>query len=154
MRRRGFTLIEVIITTVLLTIILTIVFNSYHNAQLKKQQDGIVQDLVSDLEKQKADTVAGKNGSIFGIKFNPEDNNYVLYQGQTFNPENQNNKNKIINSSFFLEETIENQNNLIYFSKLTGEANQTAIITISHIEEKVNPQLIFIEKSGNISVLK
>src|SRR5690606_31666882 len=114
----------------------------------------IVQGIVSHLEKQKADTQAGRDGASFGIQFNADAGTYTLYKGPGFNPSSDDNQPVQLNSKFLLSETISNPSNVIFFSRLYGEANQTATITISHKEDRISPQVISIEQSGTISVVE
>jgi hypothetical protein len=128
------------------------VVGSYNDSRIRKEQDGIVQGLVSHLEKQKADAQAGKGGSSYGIKF--ESDAYTLYTGTTYDAGSPSNQDINIDSDFEIEETIVSASNSIYFSRLNGAANVNATITVSHILDAVDPQLITIETSGNISVVE
>jgi prepilin-type N-terminal cleavage/methylation domain-containing protein len=148
---KGFSLIEIVVAVAILGVLTSIVINTFHTAQLKKEQSGVTQSLVAHLEKQKADTQAGKGGAIYGVKLNAD--SYVLYKG-TYSSNSVTNQNVTINNKFSLSETFTNTNNVIYFSKLYGKANENATITISHIQNQISPQLIVIEQSGTISVIE
>jgi len=145
-------MIELIIVVAIAGIITAIGTGSFRTAQLRKEQDGIVQSLASHLEKQKADTQAGKEGSAYGIKF--ASSSYILYKGTAYNAGAATNKEVTFDSRFSLAETISNSSNVIYFSKLSGSANETATITVSELTGKVAPQYVTIESSGNISVIE
>lgn len=147
---KGFSLIEILMAVAILGILTSIVISTFSTAQLKKEQSGITQSLVASLEKQKADTQAGKGGAIYGVKLNTD--SYVLYKG-TYSVNSATNQDVVIDKKFSLSETLTNANNLIYFSKLYGKANENATITISHIQNQVSPQVIVIEQSGTISVV-
>jgi prepilin-type N-terminal cleavage/methylation domain-containing protein len=149
---KGFSLIEVIISIAIAGVLVAIVTNSFQVAQIKKQQQGITQSIVSYLEKQKADTQAGKGGSNYGVKFNATD--FVLFKGTTYSPSASSNQIISIDPQFQMSETISNSDNLIYFSKLNGDSNETATITISHITNRVSPQMLTIESSGAVSVIE
>jgi prepilin-type N-terminal cleavage/methylation domain-containing protein len=149
---KGFTLLEIIFTIAIAAVLTTMVTNSFRTAQIKKQEQGIVQSILADLEKQKSDTQAGKNGSNYGIRFNPSE--YVLFTGTSYATTTASNKIVSIDSGFQITDTITNSQNTIYFSKLTGGANETATITVSHIANKVTPLVLTIETSGAISVIE
>lgn len=149
---KGFSLLEIIISIAVASILLTIVTTSFRTAQIKKVQDGIVQSILASLEEQKANSQAGKEGSSYGIKFNS--NEYILFKGISYSVSSPDNKNIAVESPFQIEETISNANNIIYFSKLNGNSNEVATITISHITNEVTPQNLIIETSGAISVVE
>lgn len=148
---KGFTLLELMMAVGIIGILTSIGFNSFHTAQLKKEQGGIIQSIVASLEKQKADTQAGKDGSNYGIKFAEKE--YVLFKGTSYSSSTISNQHVPVINNFLIEETITNASNIIFFSKLYGEANEMATITISHITDDVEPQFILIEESGTISVV-
>jgi prepilin-type N-terminal cleavage/methylation domain-containing protein len=149
---KGFSILEIIISIAIIGILSAIVTNSFRTAQIKKQQQGIVQSIVADLEKQKSDTQAGKAGSQYGITFNPS--KYVLFTGTSYSSTSPSNKTVDVDSQFVLSETITNAQNSIYFSKITGNANENATITVSHVSNLVPPLLITIQTSGAISVIE
>lgn len=149
---KGFTLIEIVLAVGILGILTSIGFNSFHTAQLKKEQQGIAQSIVATLEKQKADTQAGKGGSNYGVKFTSSE--YISFVGTSYSTSSPTNLHVPVKSDFEIEDSIINANNIIFFSKLYGESNEVATITISHIEDKISPQFIVIEKSGSISVIE
>lgn len=149
---KGFTLIEIVLVVGILGILTSISINSFQSAQLKKEQGGIVQGIVAHLEKQKTDTQAGKGGSNYGVKFDGDE--YILFTGTSYNASSPTNLHVPVITNFLIEETISNASNIIFFSKLYGEANETATITVSHISDTVDPQLIVIEESGTISVIE
>lgn len=149
---KGFSLIEIIISIAIMGILTAMVVSSFHTAQIRKEQQGIVQGILADLEKQKSDTQAGKAGSQYGIKFNPT--NYVLFTGTSYATTSPSNKVVDVNSKFQITETIINAQNNIYFSKINGNANENATITVSHISNRVNPLLLTVQTSGAISVIE
>ncbi len=148
---KGFTLIEILITLAIFGIISTIGVNSYQQFQLKKQQDQIVFEIITTLEQQKTNSQTGKEGKNFGVQFNPS--TFVLFSGSVFTNSEQNKIIKI-NEQFQISETISNSDNIIYFSKVFGESNESVSITISHITNRIPQKEIKIEKSGAISVIE
>jgi prepilin-type N-terminal cleavage/methylation domain-containing protein len=149
---KGFSLIEIIFSIAIIGILSAMVTNSFRTAQIRKQEQGIVQGIVADLEKQKTDTQTGKAGSQYGVKFNPS--NYVMFTGTSYATTSASNRTVNIDSQFQLSETIANSQNIIYFSKINGNANETATITVSHISNRVTPLLLTVQTSGAISVIE
>jgi Tfp pilus assembly protein PilE len=149
---KGFSTLEIIIVIAVAGILLAIGVNSFQVAQIKKNQDEIIQTLTTSLDEQKVNTQTGKNGQQYGVRFNLKD--FVLFSGTSYNPSSDQNKIIAINSQFEITETLSNSDNIIYFSKLIGDVNEIATITISHIDNRIDPQKIIIEKSGAISVIE
>lgn len=148
---KGFSIIEIIISIAIIGVLTGIVANSFQTAQLKKQQQGIVQSIVSYLEKQKSYTQSGKDGENYGVKFNSSD--FIMFTGDSFSENTESNTIVSIDPQFQISETISNNQNIIYFSKLNGNANENATITISHLNNRINSQNLVIENSGTISVI-
>lgn len=148
---KGFTLLELILTIGVLGILTAIAINTFGATQLKKEQSGIVESIVASLEKQKADTQAGKGGNNYGVKFNSD--SFILFEGKVFSSGASSNTEILISPKFEITETISNADDMIYFFRLYGEANESATITVSHIDNQISPQLIVIEESGIISVV-
>jgi prepilin-type N-terminal cleavage/methylation domain-containing protein len=148
---KGFSIIEVIISLAVAGILLAIVTNSFQVAQIKKNQQQITQTILSSLEEQKVNTQAGKNAQSYGVKFNTSE--FILFSGTAFASSSQN-KVVAIDPRFEITETISNSQNIIYFSKLIGDSNEVATVTVSHISNRIPPQHVVIEKSGTISVVE
>lgn len=149
---KGFSTLEIIIVIAVAGVLLAIGVNSFQIAQIKKQQEEIVLSITTSLDEQKVNTQTGKNGTQFGVKFNIND--FILFTGTSYAPSSTQNKIISINPQFEITETLSNSDNIIYFSKLIGDVNEIATITISHIDNRVTPQQIVIEKTGAISVIE
>lgn len=149
---KGFSVLEIIISLAVAGVLLAIITNSFQVAQIKKSQQGITESIVSYLEEQKTNTQTGKDGKNYGIKFNAAD--FILFTGTTYSESSFVNKVVAIDPQFQIDETILNNENAIYFSKINGEVSENATITISHITNRVSPKKIIIEKSGSISVVE
>lgn len=150
--QKGFTLLEIVISLTIIAILTAIVMNSFQISSLKKQQDGIVQAIIASLEKAKSETQAGKDGNQFGIKFNTND--YIYFAGSSFSSGAPENELFVISPQFEITDTLSNSDSAIVFSKLLGRPNETAIITISHIDERIPDKAFQIESTGNISIIE
>ncbi len=145
-------MIELVIAVAVAGILTAIATNSFHTSQLKKEQDGVVQGIVSHLEKQRTDTQAGKDGSAYGIKF--ATTTYTMYKGTAYSPSSASNQSIEIDPDFRISTTISNGGKVIYFNRIDGEANETATVTVSHVLNKVPLKNIKIEQGGTISILE
>lgn len=149
---KGFSLLEIIFVIAIIGILTAIGVNSFQEAQLKKHQQAIVQNIISNLEKAKADTQAGKGGIQHGIKFNTQD--FVLFSGSTFDSSNASNITVGIHSQFEIETTLTNSQKIITFSRLYGDPNETATITVSHLDDRLSPIMFTIDNVGSISMVE
>lgn len=149
---KGFSSLEIIIVIAVAGILLAISVNSFQVAQIKKNQDEIIQTITTSLDEQKVNTQTGKNSQHYGVKFNSSD--FTLFTGNSYNPSSDQNKIIVINPQFEITETLSNSDNIIYFTKLTGDINEIATITISHIDNRIDPKQILIEKTGAISMVE
>ena len=152
MKSKGFSILEIVIVISVAGVLLALIVNSYQVAQLRKNQDEIIESIISSLDEQKTLTQAGKESQNFGIKFNETD--FILFKGTTFSSNSGQNKIIALNSQFEITETLSNVDNVIYFSKLLGDVNESATITISHITDRIPPKSIYIKKSGVVSVIE
>lgn len=152
MKTKGFSILEVVISLTIFGILFAIITNSYQTNQLKKTQEQIIQEIVSSLEEQKSKSQTGKDGQIHTIKFYP--NQFILFGGLSFDQNSSQNKTISIHSQFQISDTITNSDNILYFTKLLGDASEKATITISHIDERIPQKNIVIERTGTISVIE
>ena len=152
MNTKGFTLIEMIFAIMIIGIITAISINSFQNAQLKKQQKAIVESIISYIDKAKADTQAGKGGTQHGIKFN--ENEFVLFSGSNFNPNDSSNRVISIDPRFNIETKLTNQDKTLFFYRLFGTANEPTEITIKHIDDRIPPVSFSVDDMGSVSMIE
>jgi len=144
-------MLEIIISIAVAGILLAIITNSFQLSQIRKNQDQIVQTIVSSLEQQKANTQSGKEGLSYGVKF--DTSTITLFKGE-YSQSSTENKIIAIEPQFQITESITQSNNSISFLKLLGDASENATVTISHIDNRVSPKNILIKKTGTISVIE
>lgn len=144
-------MLEIIISIAVAGILLAIITNSFQLSQIRKNQDQIVQTIVSSLEEQKANTQSGKEGLSYGVKFDAS--TITLFKGE-YSQSSTENKIIAIEPQFQITESITQSNNIILFSRLLGDASENATVTISHIDNRVSPKNILIKKTGTISVIE
>jgi prepilin-type N-terminal cleavage/methylation domain-containing protein len=152
MKTKGFSLIEIIISLTIIGILTAIVVNSSQISILKKEQEGIIDSIIATLEKAKADAQAGKDGLQHGVKFDLQE--YVSFAGSSFSEQNSEFKSIVIHPQFEIIDTISNSDNSIVFSKITGRPNETVIITVSHIDDRIPSKAFQIQASGDISLIE
>lgn len=148
---KGFSALETIIAITVAGILLAIITNSFQISRIKKNQDEIVETIVSSLEEQKTNSQTGKEGFSYGVKFNID--NFVLFRGE-YQQASSNNKIIAIEPQFQISDSLINMDNIVSFSKILGDASENATITISHIDNRISPKNIVIKKTGTISVIE
>ena len=145
-------MIELVVVVAIAGVLTAIVTNSFRTSQVAKEQEGVVEAIVAHLEKQKADTQAGKGGIAYGVRF--ASSTYTLINGTTYSPSATTNVDVTLSPEFSISETISNSGNVIYFSKLNGGANETATVTVSHISNRVSPRSVTVHSNGSVSVVE
>lgn len=150
--QKGFTFIEVLVAIAVIFILTGITVNSVGKAKEKKQIEAIADEIVSRLDQAHGNSVAGKNGSNYGVKFNS--GSYVYFPGTTYISTNSNNEQTNIDPSFVLSNTIPGSDDYIVFSRITGDVGYTATVTVSHINGNVSPIDVVIGNLGEVSVVK
>lgn len=150
--KKGFTLIEIIISISIISILTVIAVNTLSGASDRKELEGIADSVVAELDQAKANSQAGKDGESHGIKFNSD--SYITFSGSSFDVDDSNNQTFNINSEKFdITEDISNVDNAVIFSKIYGEIGDTVTITIADLDDS-NSIDVIIGKLGEVSVIK
>lgn len=152
MNKKGFSLLEIIISIAIVAVLSAIVVSSFHTAQLKKEQDGIAQELVASLDHQRTNSQAGKAGLRYGIKFNSS--SYTLYSGNTYSITSPSNKVVTLPPGFSINQNLVNSDDVIYFTKIYGEANEDATFVVSQNDNLISPQNVILAKNGTVIVIE
>lgn len=150
--QKGFTLVEVIISIFVLIIIGGIGISAFYSAKDSKNLDVLTDGLDFTLEQAKADAIAGKNASDYGVQF--DNGSFTYFMGSSYTPGAATNKVTALPGGWTLGTTTSSGKSYIVFSHLTGLAQATGTIKVS---KSLNPALlhsITIGPSGDITVVK
>jgi prepilin-type N-terminal cleavage/methylation domain-containing protein len=141
--KKGFTLIEVIVTMAIMTLVLStgffVSFDYYRNNSLGSEQE-LIATLLRKIRNQSMNNI---NQLSHGLHIDGE--NYILFQGDVFNISDPLNELIPRNHAFTIQYPRE-----IIFSALSGEVNRTSVEDI-HITDGNYEKTISINEEGQIS---
>ena len=152
-KQKGFTAVEILISLSILLILTSVAVISFNSFRYKSKVDSEAKNLIFNLESTKANALSGKNGINHGVAF--YNNRYIKFQANNINDFVENDpNNEVVNldSELELTHSILSGNNAIIFSRINGSINNTATITISHIQKPEIQKNILIENLGDISL--
>jgi len=155
--KRGFTIIEMIFIIIIISIISGIAVASFREPIVNQGIKSSTDTLVAKLELAKTNSMNGKNGLNYGVKFDTdsEDDSYIYFEGSNFDDTAESNEVIDIDSQLEITTNI-GGNETIVFSKITGDSNKSndVTITISEKNNSDNKSEVIIGKLGEISVVK
>lgn len=136
----GFTLIELIIVVALVFMFaglaLPVGFNFYQETTLTDQ----AKILENSLKRAQAMAITGRNGESAGVKIIPEENKFVIFEGETFKPEKAE-----LTIPFATALSISGPDEIV-FQKLTG------LPVLPESESSLSVTLTFGKKSQEINI--
>lgn len=151
-RRKGFSLIEILLALFILGVLLTIAVYSFKGAEKEKELDIAVQTLAVRLEEAKGNAVSGKFGQKFGIKFDVT--SYTFFSGDVFDPANTENRVVDLPVGFEITEDIPSADNTIIFSRLIGTPSATGTVTITNTSDPTLTAGVAVGELGDVTVIE
>lgn len=130
-RRRGISMLEVLIILVILGIILAIVLPQF--SQMKKDQllKNVGEDIITTLNKAHSATLASLDSSEYGVHF--ESDKFTLFKGTIFSVDGASNEVTNINISVTISNiSLTGGASDIYFNRLSGMPSASGTVTISN----------------------
>lgn len=125
----GITAIETLTAIAILVVILAITVISFALFQQERDLDGASEGLASTLEQARAQTLASKNQTVYGVHI--EVGQYVLFEGAVYVP------GAATNQAFALASSVEisgwalaGSGADVVFERLTGETSQPGTVTM------------------------
>jgi prepilin-type N-terminal cleavage/methylation domain-containing protein len=153
----GFTIIEIILVIIVISVISTIAVRSFRDPLRTQELTSMTNTMVSKIELAKTNSMNGKNGNNFGIKFDTdgEDDFYVYFEGSSYDVDDENNEITEINNQFQLSTDI-GGSEIIIFEKVSGDSSEPGdvTITISEKSNAANQRQVIIGELGEITVIK
>lgn len=149
---RGFTVVEVLISIAIIAVIGALGISAFYGARPAKHLEVITDGLESTLTKAKADAMAGKYGSNFGVLF--ASTSYSYFVGSSYDASTSTNRITDLPEGWQIGTTTGNGSSYVVFTRLSGAAQTTATVTITYLPDPALTRQITIGPSGNISVIK
>lgn len=144
--KRSFTLIEILLVIGLLAVLVSLTLPLSLSFYKSQQLDSHTQDLIQVLRRAQLKAMTAEADSSFGVYFDEEQNKYILFRGDLFDPAAPDNE------EFSLPQivTINTQFSEIIFSKLEGRPNVFGNIVLDSDGER---RVININKLGRVSLI-
>ncbi len=149
---RGFTLVEMLTVLAIFVILFSIGTYALTSSRNRKSADVVTDAITFKLEEAKADSISGKGGTSFGIKFNA--NSYVVFSGSTYNASDAANTTIALPDGISMSATIPGADTSVIFARRSGVPNVTGTITISNTRDVGHLETITVDTQGDITVVK
>ena len=150
---KGFTAVELVVVIFIILLIMAMGTVSFYNSGSAKRLDTITDGLVFTIEQARSDTLAGKAGRSYGVRFDV--GSYTLFTSTTYDSSSTTNKINILPSGWKLSTTTQNPAiTSIYFRRLTGFPQATTTVQVSNTANPALKRDVVIGSQGNISVVK
>lgn len=144
----GFTLLELILVIAITAIIIGLGFPIFGNFYLQEEVQSTSYQLLQNLRWAQAKTLAGEADEQYGLYFDFDNKQYILFQGDSYDP----------GADYLIPQKYSSAINLsidfgpepeIVFARLTGEPSNTGEITITTGDITM---VININKVGKIEI--
>lgn len=146
-RRRGFTLIEVLVVVAVLVVLSAIMATSLSAFRNSKVLDAAVEDTLTTISKARGDTLAGKNNTQYGVHF--QSDRIVLFVGNTYVANDANNKTTMLDSALEISTiSLAGGGVDVIFDRLTGNTSQSGTVVIRVASSPVTAHTITISGTG------
>lgn len=149
-RQRGFTLIEVLISTVIIAIIVGFGSNIITNFRNQQLLDTITHSVATTLEEARQRTLASDGAKQYGVHL--ESDSYTLFEGDTYVSTDPNNIERSIDSRAALSTiTLTGGGSDVVFERLTGRTNQSGTFIVD-VDSGVLQNTVTINGTGIIDL--
>lgn len=148
--KKGITLLELMIVVAIIGILSVITFSEFSKVKERQVLKSTVGNVVSIINKAKAQTLASLNLDTYGVHFDSD--KIVLFSGTTYDVNHSSNEIINISSPVRISSiSFVGGGNDFYFNKLTGSPSKTGVITISlNSDPSINKELT-ISATGSVS---
>ncbi len=148
---KGFTLIETLIAIAIIVILLAVSIISISSYRDAKVVQTTANEIAFKLEEAKANSIAGKNSSAFGIHFSSD--SYTYFQGNSYNSSDPNNITPPFPENYTISTNLTGGATDIVFARLTGKPNIYGSITLQKNNASTS-KTISIGVLGDISMVQ
>ena len=147
--RKGFTLIEILVTASILAILMLIMVASFRLFSGQVTLDTTSQQIISVLELARTQTLASKDESQYGVHF--ENSKYVLFKGGTYSAIDPNNKEYSLSSSEIYDITLSGGVDVV-FARVRGSTVNNGNIKVRLTADTNKTKTILVNSSGSFSL--
>lgn len=149
-KNTGFTLIEILMVIGIIAILLGMSIVGFRLFEGKTELKSYAQNILTILELARTKTLASEDASQYGVYF--EQNKYVLFKGDTYQEEAENNKTYQLPGRLKINGiNLANENDSVVFQRISGYAISTGTIEIITVSQPATTT-INIYSSGQIEL--
>lgn len=147
LNRKGFTLVEFLITLSILVVLTTIIFIPMSALRNSKALQITAEDILSLLDEARSGTLSAKDSYAYGTHF--ESSRVVLFRGTAYSSSDPSNKTVDIDGAVEISNiSLAGGGQDALFQRLTGKTSQSGTITIRLKSDISKTKTILIEASG------
>ena len=147
LNRKGFTLVEFLITLSILAVLTTIIFIPMSALRNSKALQITAEDILSLLNEARDNTLSAKDSYAYGTRF--ESSRAVLFRGTSYSSSDPSNKTADIDGAVEISNiSLAGGGQEVLFQRLTGKTSQSGTITIRLKSNVSKTKTILIEASG------
>lgn len=147
MRSEGFTLIEILAVITIAAILFAIIISGFSGLRQHSDFNLAGDDSISFLQEARAKTLSSDSASVYGVHF--ETNKFVFFAGNTYNPLDSSNKDRLLPPTVEMSPTnLNGGGDDVIFKRLTGETDQYGTITLRLTSDPTTTRIIEISSTG------
>jgi len=149
MKRKGFTLIEVLVAIAILAALVSAIFGAFLSFNRNQALQKDASKVVATLEEARQLTIFSKESSQYGVHFGTDE--VVLFKGSTYSSSDPENTSTKLHSLVSVSATsLNGGGDEVIFQRLTGETSQDGTVTLVSSHDSSETKVITIEKTGLI----
>jgi len=147
-RRRGISLVEVLVVIAIVGIIAAIVFPQFSKMKENQVIKNATAETLSAIEKARSQTLSSLNSSEYGVHF--QSDKVIIFKGKVFSDSAIDNENiEIVSPANISSTNFSGGGANVFFNRLSGSPSTTGTITI----DTTNMQkIITISATGTASI--
>jgi Tfp pilus assembly protein FimT len=131
--KKGISVVEILIVVAVLGVILSVVIPQFSRSRENQVLKNAVTEILSDLDKAKAQTLASIDSSSYGVRF--ESDKVIIFKGTAFLVDDASNEiTEIVSPASISNVTLggmSGNSGELYFNRLSGMPSKNGTITIS-----------------------
>ncbi|MCC2630348.1 MAG: seg [Candidatus Paceibacter sp.] len=146
MHKRGFTLVEILITIGIMLVMVGIIFASFNQFRASQGLEKDTETIVEILQQARAQTLSSKNATAYGVHF--ASTTVTMFTGSSYSVSDPNNQVfSLISIDTIFSLSLTGGGTDVVFQRLTGETSQSGTITLTS-QGTTRTRTITIYKTG------